>query len=68
MRAICAIGLKFSAFVKNRLGYKMTLTVIFLLFFFTYTVPFTDHFEPNYVVSTLLFTKEKFSKMDMKLV
>ncbi len=31
-RAVWAIGLKFSVFVKNRLGYKMTLTAIFLQF------------------------------------
>ncbi len=37
-RAVWAIGLKFSAFVKNRLGNKMTLTAIFLQFFFAYMV------------------------------
>ncbi len=47
--AVWAIGLKFSAFVKNRLGYKMTLTALFLQFFFAYTVTITDDFGPNYV-------------------
>ncbi len=48
-RAVSAIGLKLSAFVKNRLGYKMTLTAIFLQCFFAYTVTIADHFGPNYV-------------------
>ncbi len=47
--AVWAIVLKFSAFVKNRSGYKMTLTAIFLQFFFLYMVTITDHFGPNYV-------------------
>ncbi len=48
-RSVWAIGLKFSAFVKNRLGYKLTSTAIFFQFFFAYTVTITDHFGPNYV-------------------
>ncbi len=48
-RAVWAIGLKFLACVKNRLGYKMTLTAIFLQFFFAYTVTIMLHFGPNYV-------------------
>ncbi len=37
-----------------RLGYKMTLTAIFLQFFFAYTVTITNHFGPNYVLRYVL--------------
>ncbi len=42
-------GWNFSAIVKNRLGYRMTLTATFLEFLFAYLVTITDYFGPNYV-------------------